>query len=129
MPIGSDFLSSPPPSPVNDPQGANGVAPGGAQSPGAVATLLGTSGGPGGGMAMGGGVPAQAMQGVLQILQGLSEQARQLAQTVPVMGPKLMQAVTLIEQAGADFLTTNAGATPPASGGTPGAFSPGAAFR
>jgi hypothetical protein len=137
--IGTDYLSAPPPSPVNDPQGASGVGPGGAASPGAVGTLLGTSGGPGGagspgmggpgGMA-GGAAPQQALAGVLQVGQGLTEQLRSLAQSLPIMAPKLMQAVTLIEQALADFMTSSAGngAVPMGGQATPGAFSSGAAF-
>lgn len=130
MAVGSDMLASPPPSPINDPAAAQGApGPGGAASPASFGALLGT--GPGaGGQLPPGAVPGQQLQGVLQIGQGMTEQIRTLAQSVPVMAPKLMQAATLIEQALADFVTTSAAGAPPPMGGqaTPGVFSAGAAF-
>lgn len=126
--IGQDQVSQPPPSPINDPRGASGMDPAGsgAGSPGAVGTLLGTSGG-GAGQP---GLPQDAMTGVLQMGQQLTEQIKGLAQNVPLMAPKLMQANTLIEQALADFITgaAGAGAVPMGGQATPGAFSTGAAF-
>lgn len=128
--IGQDQISQPPPSPVNDPRGASGMdpaagGPGGAGQPGAVGTLLGTSSG-----GAQPGLPPDAMTGVLQLGQQLTEQIKGMAQSIPIMAPKLMQANTLIEQALADFITSAQGAGPVPMGGqaTPGAFSAGAAF-
>ena len=125
--IGTDQLSQPPPSPVNDPRGAAGMGggPGAAGQPSIVAGLVGSSGG-----GSPTGLPPDALQGVLQLGQQMTEQIKALAQTIPVMAPKLAQAITLIEQALADFVVSGAGGAPVPMGGSPvpGAMSTGQAF-
>jgi hypothetical protein len=93
-----------------------------------VAGLVGSSGGGLGGSPT--GLPPDALQGVLQLGQQMTEQIKALAQTIPVMAPKLAQAITLIEQALADFVVSGAGGAPVPMGGSPvpGAMSTGQAF-
>ena len=110
----SDFLDQMPAGPV-DQDGATAGLTGGPVTPPGM-------GGPGFGLA---GLTGQAAPGAA--LQGMSEQILQidqallaLAQAAPIMGPKLGQCRTLLQQAMAEFLSTNMSAPSPTGPGFPG---------
>ena len=118
-----DRLDQPPMAPVDQAGATAGLtgAPVGADLPGGGA--MGTSGGGLGQLTgLGGSAsPASAMQGFVERVAQLDQELLSLAQSAPVMGPKLGQARTLIQQAMAEFLQSAVLAQPPTRpGGWPG---------